>query len=93
MVVLKRKQRGIDSAKCLCYNRGMKAWYGLVAFACGFVVAQLWKFIAGMISQRGQKRRNFKRDGGVSDALGWDALRACGEHDGAWYISWMFCGV
>ncbi len=38
----------------------MKAWYGLVAFACGFVVAQLWKFIAGMISQRGQKRRNFK---------------------------------
>lgn len=38
----------------------MKAWYALVAFAGGFVVAQLWKFIAGLVSQRKQKKRNFK---------------------------------
>lgn len=38
----------------------MKAWYGLVAFAGGFVIAQLWKFVAGVISSRKQEKRNFK---------------------------------
>lgn len=38
----------------------MKAWYALAAFAGGFVVAQLWKFIAGLVFQRKQKKRNFK---------------------------------
>lgn len=38
----------------------MKAWYALVAFVCGFVVAQLWKFVAGLLSQRKQEERNFK---------------------------------
>lgn len=38
----------------------MKAWYALIAFACGFVVAQFWKFVAGLLSQRRQKERNFK---------------------------------
>lgn len=28
----------------------MNGWYALLAFACGFVVAQLWKFVAGLIS-------------------------------------------
>ena len=38
----------------------MKAWYALVAFACGFIIAQFWKFVAGVVSQRRQKERNFK---------------------------------
>lgn len=38
----------------------MKAWYALVAFVCGFVIAQLWKFVAGAVSQRKQKKRDFK---------------------------------
>lgn len=50
----------VDSTKRLCYNRGMKAWYGLVAFACGFIIAQLWKLVAGIFSGRKQGKRSFK---------------------------------
>lgn len=38
----------------------MKAWYALVAFACGFAVAQLWKFVTGVVSSRKQEKRDFK---------------------------------
>lgn len=38
----------------------MKAWYALVAFACGFAVAQLWKFVTGVVSSRKQEERDFK---------------------------------
>lgn len=38
----------------------MKAWYALVAFACGFAVAQLWKFVTGVVSSRKQEKRGFK---------------------------------
>lgn len=38
----------------------MKAWYSLIAFACGFVVAQLWKFVAGLFAQRKKEKRSFK---------------------------------
>ena len=38
----------------------MKAWYALVAFALGFIVAQAWKFVAGAVAQRKRKERNFK---------------------------------
>lgn len=50
----------------------MKAWYALVAFACGFAVAQLWKFVTGVVSSRKQEKRDLKemvgylmRSGGV----------------------------
>lgn len=33
----------------------MNGWYALLAFACGFVVAQFWKFVAGLIS--GHRRK------------------------------------
>lgn len=33
----------------------MNGWYALLAFGCGFVVAQLWKFVAGLIS--GHRRK------------------------------------
>lgn len=45
----------MDFSKCLCYNEDMNGWYALLTFACGFVVAQLWKFVAGLISGRKQK--------------------------------------
>ncbi len=38
----------------------MKAWYALVAFACGFAVAQLWKFVTGVVSSRKQEKRDLK---------------------------------
>ena len=38
----------------------MKAWYALVAFAGGFIVAQGWKFLAGLFAQKRRKERNFK---------------------------------
>lgn len=35
----------------------MNGWYALVAFLCAFVVAQLWKFVAGLLSgTRGESR-------------------------------------
>ena len=36
----------------------MKVWYALIAFTAGFVVAQAWKFVAGLFAQRKQKERN-----------------------------------
>lgn len=38
----------------------MKAWYALVAFVGGFIVAQFWKFLAGIFAQRKQEKRDFK---------------------------------
>lgn len=39
----------------------MNGWYGLLAFLIGFALAQLWKFVAGLIKGRGQVAlKNFK---------------------------------
>lgn len=39
----------------------MNGWYALLAFLIGFTIAQLWKFVAGLIMGRGQPAlKNFK---------------------------------
>lgn len=39
----------------------MNGWYGLVAFVIGWILAQLWKFIVGLVKGRGQQAlKNFK---------------------------------
>lgn len=32
-----------------CYNISMNGWFALLAFACGFFIAQLWKAVARVI--------------------------------------------
>ena len=39
----------------------MNGWYGLLAFLIGFVVAQFWKFVAGLVTGRSKAAmKNFK---------------------------------
>lgn len=39
----------------------MNGWYAIGAFFGGFLVAQVWKFVAGLVSRRGKLRAsNFK---------------------------------
>lgn len=33
----------------------MNGWYALLVFVCGFAIAQLWKFVAGVIAGRREK--------------------------------------
>ncbi len=40
------------------YNKLMNGWYALGAFFGGFVVAQLWKFVGGLIRRRGKLHFN-----------------------------------
>ena len=35
----------------------MNGWYAMLAFGGGFVVAQLWKFVAGLVKGRKQAGR------------------------------------
>ena len=47
----------------------------------------------GAMVAEGTKRTKLQRGGGVFDAIGWDALWACGERDGVECVLGVLCGV
>lgn len=57
----------------LCYNISMNGWFALLAFACGFLIAQLWKAVTSMFMRlrKGEAFnlqelfRDFMRSGGM----------------------------
>lgn len=67
----------------LCYNISMNGWFALLAFACGFLIAQLWKAVTSMFMRlrKGEAFnlqelfRDFMRSGGY-------AVGTLSEHDG-----------